>query len=943
MKKNLVYFETILLFILFIGCNTMYSQNIEQEFKNPPMRYRPYVWWHWMGPNVSKSGITKDLEAMQEVGIGGATIFNLTSAVMGSNAPLDNTPWPDQTYRSEKYWENFEWACKEAERLGMELGHHNSPGYSTTGGPWIDEVHNMEHLIKSSLKITGHNKKVILDIAQPKLTQSLGIGANPTQPTIYKEIGTIAVSSGTNKSNKTYDLSKNYNKKGQIVWTVPEGEWSIFRIGLCHTMAVTHPTPDDVFPHSLEVDKIDAAKGTFHWENALGPLKEHLGKFFGKTFKHILIDSYEAGLQDWGENVRNSFIQMKGYDPITYIPILITSKDDSLNIDKEKVTRFKEDYREVMSKLFNENSWKLAKQKVNDEGLQLQCEAYWGLYSIVAGSAVPDIPYGEFWTDGNGMIEANVTVGARAGGHKLIGAEAFSTRPKAAHWTEDPAFLKASAEGAFSSGVNHLSLHQWVMQPFEDKYQPGYTMGWWGTHFSRFQPWFKLGKAFYKYLGRCQYLLQQGEQVIEYLLVQHDGINNYELDAIAPFDFLDMDIKVDNRNIILPSGRKYPIMEIASNGTMHPEILIKVEKLLEQGATIVIAQKPTKSPSLTNYPTCDQDVKTLAGRIWNNYLGKHLFRSRSEAEKAINYQPDYLFVEGKANIVHRHSNNDDFYYIGNTTDKPQHLVISLRSQNRLPELWNAENGNIGIVENWKFDKDRTIVTLDLKAYQSRFIVFRMAATEAEIAEGKHTKPTLKKANQIVLARLWDVHFEPKLSDPFDKQMSLIDFSKSNDKNIKYFAGTAIYKQIFNITKKDLTEVKKVMLNFGEVNDIAAVSINNTPADTIWYAPFVTDISKKLHPGKNTITIEVAVNWPNLLIGDEQYPQDIELKEPTDYQWFSKDIRDIGHPIKEFPEWFLKNQKRPTQRKAFATWNYFFKDTPLQKAGLAGPVTLEFYK
>ena len=48
-----------------------------QFVSQPATRYRPYVWWHWMGSNFSKEGITKDLESMAESGIGGATIFNL--------------------------------------------------------------------------------------------------------------------------------------------------------------------------------------------------------------------------------------------------------------------------------------------------------------------------------------------------------------------------------------------------------------------------------------------------------------------------------------------------------------------------------------------------------------------------------------------------------------------------------------------------------------------------------------------------------------------------------------------------------------------------------------------------------------------------------------------------------------------------------------------------
>lgn len=106
MKKHL---WLIAIFTLLCSCSDSGKQQGKKDvtindlasmFQQPPMHYRPYVWWHWMGSNFSKEGITKDLEAMKEAGIGGATIFNLTSAVQESQTPIENNPWPEQTYRS---------------------------------------------------------------------------------------------------------------------------------------------------------------------------------------------------------------------------------------------------------------------------------------------------------------------------------------------------------------------------------------------------------------------------------------------------------------------------------------------------------------------------------------------------------------------------------------------------------------------------------------------------------------------------------------------------------------------------------------------------------------------------------------------------------------------------------------------------------------------------
>ena len=145
---------------------------LAEQFKMPPMQYRPYVWWHWMGSNFSKEGITKDLEAMKEAGIGGATIFNLTSAVQESHVPIENNPWPEQTYRSKAYWEALEHAASEAKRLGLKLGLQGTPGYSTTGGPWITEERCMQKLVASQTKIDGNGMVKVYLHKRQKAPQS---------------------------------------------------------------------------------------------------------------------------------------------------------------------------------------------------------------------------------------------------------------------------------------------------------------------------------------------------------------------------------------------------------------------------------------------------------------------------------------------------------------------------------------------------------------------------------------------------------------------------------------------------------------------------------------------------------------------------------------------------------------------------------------------------
>ncbi|MDR1011931.1 MAG: hypothetical protein LBM04_12555, partial [Opitutaceae bacterium] len=68
------------------------------EFYAPPARCAPHVTWQWVGYNITKEGITKDLESMKNAGVGGAIIFQITSAGTSRFAPVANTCSPGVEY-----------------------------------------------------------------------------------------------------------------------------------------------------------------------------------------------------------------------------------------------------------------------------------------------------------------------------------------------------------------------------------------------------------------------------------------------------------------------------------------------------------------------------------------------------------------------------------------------------------------------------------------------------------------------------------------------------------------------------------------------------------------------------------------------------------------------------------------------------------------------------
>lgn len=130
---------------------------LEKHFQFPPEAARPWVFYMWMNGNITKEGITLDLEAMQRMGIGGAICFN--SAVGIPRGPVD--------YAGEAWHDATAHAAREAQRLGLQLSLHNSPGYSGCGGPWIPPELSMQQLVWTETQMAAQDGRVSQRLPRP--------------------------------------------------------------------------------------------------------------------------------------------------------------------------------------------------------------------------------------------------------------------------------------------------------------------------------------------------------------------------------------------------------------------------------------------------------------------------------------------------------------------------------------------------------------------------------------------------------------------------------------------------------------------------------------------------------------------------------------------------------------------------------------------------------
>ena len=134
-----------LLLLLCAGVALRAADELAEQFQHPPAPAKTHVWWHWMNGNISKAGITADLEAMARVGVGGAQIFNAECGIPAGPVKFMTPAWHEMVAH----------AAREADRLGLELGIHNCAGWTSSGGPWVTPELAMQDVVSSEVRVQG--------------------------------------------------------------------------------------------------------------------------------------------------------------------------------------------------------------------------------------------------------------------------------------------------------------------------------------------------------------------------------------------------------------------------------------------------------------------------------------------------------------------------------------------------------------------------------------------------------------------------------------------------------------------------------------------------------------------------------------------------------------------------------------------------------------------
>ena len=1014
-RKNIITFYALFLIsILFLfgfieippSAPHSVIDTLRAGFLHPPESAQPGVYWYFMDGNMSKEGITEDLESMKTAGISNVIFLEVNVGV--PCGPVD--------FLSETWLTLFNHAVDECRRLNIAMTLGIGPGWTGSGGPWVTANESMQELVSSSIDVSGTDRrKIILPVPKNKkpffgerqftpelekkredFYEDVAVVAFPTVDSNkkIKDIDEKALyyrSSYSSQADvkpftKPYliptayydaipktniiqkstiiDLTANLQPDGTLNWVVPPGKWTIMRFGRRNNGALTRPAP--IQGLGFESDKMDTTALNDHLNAYVGKIIKRIGMPEKNTLgglKILHMDSWEMGSQNWTPLFRKEFIKRRGYDPLPYYPVYAGKIVQSVEVSE----RFLWDLRQTCNELILENHASAVKRYAHQHNLKLSIEPYdLNPTADLELGAIADIPMCEYWSEGYGFntsfscIEA--TSIAHIMGEPLVQAESFTAGSQEG-WKQYPGSMKNEGDWAFATGINKFYFHTFQHKSLNDSLKPGMTMGIFGVHWDRKQTWWPMVATYHRYISRCQYILQQGKAVADILYLSPEGSPNiftpppsamkgdefipdrrgYNFDGCSPTQLYTAYVK-DNR-ITFPSGASYRVLVLPAFETMTPALLQKIKSLVSSGA-MIIGAPPVKSPGLTDYPRCDQTIRSLVEEMWGTtqllmgqtvrHFGKGTiiwggpFAVNEKNAIYPSYNPTAGLLDqlglvsdfesmDSIRYTHRSSADWDIYFVANSTNSTIKTTCKFRSTKGSPELWDPLTGQTRALPEFWTDKQQTGIDIQFEPYQSYFVVF---------AKSSHPyKPRglnfYQKTIITKLNRPWDVTFDPKWGGPANVRFEkLTDWKDSKVDGIKYYSGIATYHQTFDVPDEEiLNGHKHVYIDLGEVDVMASVKLNGKDLGVLWTAPWRIDITGLLKQKHNTVEIEVANLWANRLIGDENFPDD-------------------GVHDGKFPEWLINGTKRTSGRYTFTTLHPYTKKSPLLKSGLIGPVTIE---
>lgn len=901
---NILY--VFLAILIFGACQP--EVTIQPEWPAVSSESKPWSRWWWHGSSVTEEGITAELETLFEAGIGGLELTPIYG-VIGEEEQF-------VPYLSEEWVELLEHTLQEADRIGLKIDMATGTGWPF-GGPWVSKADASKYLAHKVFKVKGGEslpervtylqEPVLRNVSNAVYQEKMGItkrlsieeviepiAANENLQVMaldqvrFEENLLLVSLMAYGSEGTTLDLTEKVRGNGQLDWTAPEGDWTLYAIFEgWHGKMVERAAPGgeglviDHFSTSAIDDYLSRFDEAFSGKNI-----QSLRAFFN--------DSYEVddarGQANWTPELLEAFEEKNGYDLRQHLPALF-GRDIA-----ENNARVLSDYRATVSDLILETFTKTWAAWAKEQGAIIRNQAHGSPANILDLYAASDIPEAE----GTDIIRAKfASSAANVTGKKLASAEAATWLGE--HFRSNLVDLKENVDRYLVAGINHVVYHGTCYSPQEDAW-PG-RLFYAAIHANPRNSLWPGFMPLNQYIARTQSFLQSGipaNDILLYypmydrfarpgreLLDHFDGHGprmdstkvkhtaDWLLEQGYSFDFIS-DRQIQGLAVVngaIQSGQAaYKTILLPEMTFMPLETMEKIVELVKAGAAVVVENDfPQTVPGLGDLSNRETAYQALLAEFELATASDGLKTAHLEGGKILIHQDNLVnpltqsgvkranFVDLGLNYSVRETETGLAYFLANWSGENIDDWITLPNEAKSVVVFNPMTGEKGLAQSKSNGED---TELYLQIPNGASLILQLSNNKVDLPAYSFFQ---KGETSIALDEGWQLEFiegGPALPETINSGDVLGSWTGFEGKTYQSFSGTAKYTISF---PKPAVDAEHWLLDLGEVKEIAKVTLNGKEVANLIGPVYQTSIPANLLQENNQLEIEVSNLMANRII------------------------------------------------------------------------------
>ncbi|RPH99129.1 MAG: hypothetical protein EHM72_11995 [Calditrichaeota bacterium] len=848
-------------------------------FRNPDASARPFFRWWWNDNRVRIAEIRRELELMAQAGAGGVEINPIAlPAELYQNLTPEPLPW------LSREWNRALLAtAEEGKSYKMKTDLLIGTGWPF-GGRFLKPEETIQRVQATVEHLSG---PLSLEKTLALATQE------PPQNLLQVKLFPATIKNIDEGINLTYHV-----EEGNILRAdIPRGEWDLYIVfqqsGFCNVLYGAAGA------EGAALDHFNAQAVTHYLRRISTVLNPLFGGAMSNGIRAMFCDSIELQGANWTTDLSSEFKARSGYEIEPYLPLLLA---ESVQAEAELVDilcRVRYDYSRTLAELFMERFVLVFHDWCIDNGVACRYQAYghpWLYTDLLDGYLVPEIPEGDQWLYNSGWVKGAAVDDIRysiwnkyasSAGHladrKIISSEAMTDTSGLFETTLE--YIKQATDLNLIGGINHLVLHGFNYSPSNIDF-PGWIR--FGTYFSEHNTWWPFLRLWMDYAARLCQIFQESRNCANVAIMgptadvwRQFGLERNAWNLTPTYlhelwqalnhhgycsDYINSTIL---RHAEFSAGKlkyglaEYELLICADIETLEPEIMSRILDWATAGGKILFINKtPCRSARLLNSAEQDLQVQEMCSRVLQQFpqkVRRVVYDSRRDLTAWIGEKMKAMGVRPEVTISHPHSRlfvthhvreeRDIYFFCNAHRQETLDFQADFPIKDKTVWRWDAETG-----EKTPFALAGAMPPLSISPLESLLLVFESEAGDQTLPQQK----SIDEAAAITLTGAWEVnlvHVDGAASSR--TRFELIDFSQ--DEQLNTFSGQAIYSTTFRVKERG-----EMLLDLGQVFDIAQVSLNDHPLGVRWWGKKPLRIPSAFLKKKNQLTITVTTTLFNYM-------------------------------------------------------------------------------